>query len=87
MGAFTFCPKPPFNLNLMSSHPIIKDYLYEGPWVNIKVDYVIFPTGITLDPDQKHIWLSFGWQDKHGWIVKLDIDELFSTLTLVNDCL
>jgi hypothetical protein len=26
MGAFTFCPKPPFNLNLMSSHPIIKDY-------------------------------------------------------------
>ena len=86
MGALTFCPKPPFHFHSMSSHPIIKEHLYDGPWVNIKVDYVIFPTGITLDPDGKHLWLSFGWQDIHGKIVKIDIDELMASLTKINEC-
>ena len=86
MGALTFCPTPPFPFHSMSSHPIIREALYQGPWINIKMDYVVFPTGITLDPDGKHLWLSFGWQDKHGWLVKMEIDELLSSLTIISEC-
>jgi len=86
MGAVTFCPTPPFAYHSMSSHPIVKDTLYQGPWVNIKVDYVVFPTGLSIDPDDVHLWLTFGWQDKHGWLVKMNIDELFASLTLIKEC-
>ena len=36
-----------------------------GAWTHMNViDYVVFPVGLTLDPDNYHVWLSYGRQVK-----------------------
>jgi hypothetical protein len=86
MGAVTFCPKPPFQLHSMSSHPIVKERFYDGEWVKTNLDYVVFPVGIVMDVDGKHILVSMGSQDKTGWIIKLEIEGLFASLDIISDC-
>ena len=47
---------------------------------------VVFPGGLTKHPDGKSLLLSFGWQDRHAVIAKLDIQRLFESLHAVHDC-
>lgn len=86
MGAVTFCPNFPFQMHSISRHPILQDFLYQGPWLNNHRDYVVFPAGIAVDDDEKYLYLSFGHQDARGYIAKFDIDELLPTLEIVTLC-
>ena len=75
---------------LLCRYPLIdKGWdLYQGPWCYNSLDYVVYPVGLNLDPDGKHLWLSLGHQDAKGdgWFAKLDIDKLFDSMTNVSQC-
>eukprot|EP01039_Chlorochromonas_danica_P006634 gene6634-7327_t len=86
MGAVTFCPNYPFHVHSISRHPILQDFLYQGSWMNNHRDYVVFPAGIAVDDEEKHLYVSFGHQDAHAYIAKFDIDELLPTLEIVATC-
>lgn len=86
MGAITYCPHHPFQIHTMSPVPIVMKSLYDGPWANKFCNYVIFPMGIVLDDDNRHVWLSLGYQDRHGYTVKMSIDGLFESMDLVSNC-
>jgi predicted GH43/DUF377 family glycosyl hydrolase len=87
MGAYTFCPEPPFKIHSMSQIPIVLPEWYQGAWLTIHTDYVVFPIGLFLeDGDNEHVWLSMGQQDKDGLVLKLHIDELFQRLVNVTEC-
>ena len=86
IGAMTFCPNYPYQINRMSRYPIVKEQYYKGDWVSSKVDYVLFPSGIVLDDNKRYVWVSMGSQDKNGTIVKFDIEELFQSMKFVNNC-
>ena len=71
----------------MSQIPIVLPEWYQGAWLTIHTDYVVFPIGLFLeDGDNEHVWLSMGQQDKDGLVLKLHIDELFQRLVNVTEC-
>ena len=88
MGAFTFCPHFPFKIHSMSSHPILKEELYQGKWTDSpKIDYVMFPIGIMLDDkNSSFVWVSLGHQDRQGLVIKMNINGLFRTMDQVASC-
>jgi predicted GH43/DUF377 family glycosyl hydrolase len=88
MGAISFCPTLPFRVHSISTHPILQDRFYEGPWVWKNVlDYVMFAIGLVIDPkDSNFVWVSFGHQDKHSYVAKLHVDELYASLEDVSEC-
>lgn len=90
MGVMSFCPHPPFDVHRMSRYPIVdpKWDLYQGPWCYKALNYVVYPVGLALEPDGKHLWLSLGHQDAQGdgWFARLNIDRLFSSMTHVSNC-
>lgn len=89
MGSIAFCPHPPFNVHLISAHPIVNESMYQGKWTDSKnIDYVMFPIGIVLDPvdPDKYVWISFGHQDIEGWVVKFELDGLFDSMETVAPC-
>lgn len=88
MGAFTFCPSYPYSIQSMSSRPIVPwSGLYDGAWVHAPVlDYVVFPTGIVLLEDQETLLVSFGSQDKDGYVLKMSLTGLLASMTEVQDC-
>eukprot|EP01037_Dinobryon_pediforme_P020448 gene20448-21075_t len=53
---------------MMSRYPIVdpKWDLYQGPWCYKALNYVVYPVGLALEPDGKHLWLSLGHQDAQG---------------------
>ena len=52
-----------------------------------RMDYVVFPDGLVMDPNNSsQILLSFGHQDREGIIAEIDLKGLLSTLHFVNDC-
>ncbi len=87
MGAITFCPEPPFQIHSISAVPIIKKHLYDGPWDTKKINYVLYPmSAVVEDASEKHIYVSMGYQDKNGYLIKLEVDGLFDHMELVNHC-
>lgn len=86
MGAIAFCPQLPFHMHAMSPYPILKEALYEGPGVQQDIDHVVFPIGLVVDDDKEHVLLSFGSNDRGGYINKLHIKELLDTMDVVNAC-
>jgi predicted GH43/DUF377 family glycosyl hydrolase len=86
MGAITFCPTPPFSIHAISTHPILQENFYEGPWVEPRrTDYVMFAIGL-LKEDDKHILISFGHQDKHAYLARFHIQELYESMEMVSNC-
>jgi predicted GH43/DUF377 family glycosyl hydrolase len=83
MGVVTFCPFPPFSLHSLSSFPILRTKkFYTGDYINSYLHYVVYPSGLILDPmDNTSVIVSFGHQDKHGYLVKMNITSLLSSLT------
>lgn len=89
MGAVTFCNEyPSFHIHSMSPLPILFNDLYLGPWTHIKFrDYIVFPAGVTYDHNNTdYLYLSFGHQDQYGFISRMHIDSLLSSLELVTPC-
>lgn len=83
MGAYTFDSKPPFAIKTISTHPIVHDSMYTGPWSNLPesyyhMDYIIFPMGFLIKGDV--IYLFYGKQDKEGWVAKINLPKLLASL-------
>lgn len=86
MGVVTFCPNPPFNIHSMSAYPILKSGLYEGKWANRYCNYVMFPMGVVVDEKEEYLYVSIGYQDRYGIVIKMEIEGLFDSLDLVSEC-
>jgi len=86
MGAVTFCPHPPFSISSISAYPILLPNLYEGNWVPKFHNYVVFPSGISLDEDGKHIHVSLGYQDMSAYVMRMEVDMLLASMDFVADC-
>lgn len=86
MGALTFCPEPPFRHQAVSSLPIAKYNFYSGQYTNKYTDFVLFPSGILMDDDGEHILVSFGHQDKDGYLIKIQLTHLLDSLEVVGKC-
>ena len=88
MGAMTLCPDFPFRIHSMSLYPIVNKSWYQGEWVEQpKIDYVMFPMGLILDPnDDDFVLVSLGHNDKDGWIAKFEIEGLYNSLKVVDEC-
>lgn len=86
MGALTFCAEPPFAIHSISSHPILLPSLYDGAWVPKFHNYVVFPTGLVVEEDEKHLLLSLGHQDMSAWVYRMDIEGLLDSLEPVSSC-
>lgn len=88
MGAMSFCPQPPFHLHAISTYPILEEKYYDGAWVEPRrTDYVMFAIGaFVLPQDPAHVYVSFGHQDKYGYLAKFHLAELFGSMEIVHDC-
>lgn len=75
-----FCRKPPFTITHMTKEPIMKDIFMNETlgWAYRAIDYIQFPMGLVLDED--YIYVSYGRNDRDGWIVKLDRDAFIADL-------
>jgi hypothetical protein len=74
--------KPPFRITHITKEPIVAypmyNYTLNGDWTYKSVDHVVFPMGFTLTDD--HIFVSYGQNDRAGWIVKLKKKEFIASL-------
>ena len=89
MGAMAICGSYPFQVHRVTRYPISFDELYDGPYAymvgNYQVDYVVFPIGLVADGDD-HVLMSFGYQDKHAYIARINVPKLLKTMKLENVC-
>jgi hypothetical protein len=51
-------------------------------WSYRITDYIVFPMGFVMD--DKHIYVSYGKNDKSAWCLKLDRKGLLASLKPVN---
>eukprot|EP01038_Epipyxis_sp_PR26KG_P004280 gene4280-6064_t len=87
MGAITFCPHFPFHIHSMSPLPILQEFLYQGKWLWNTIDYVVYPSSIIFEEDDKeHLFLVFGHQDADAYIAKMHIRSLLSTMQIIHKC-
>ena len=83
MGAYIFENKPPFGISGMSPEPIVANAMVNESWgwAYKVVDYIIFPMGFVFDDDYIHV--SYGKNDKDGWVLTLNKTELLNSLVPV----
>jgi hypothetical protein len=83
MGAYLFESRPPFAITHMSINPILAPNMINETlgWAYKVVDIVVFPMSFILDPD--FIYVSYGHNDRDGWIAKLNRSEFELTLERV----
>ena len=64
----------------MSPEPIFHEsFLNESyGWAYKGVDFIVFPMGFTFDDD--FIFVSYGKNDRDGWILKLNRTAFFASL-------
>jgi hypothetical protein len=91
-GGLTFCPNLPFQIHSVSKYPIVMPFLYNSTWAYRSawklIDYVVFPIGLIIDPQNaSNILMSLGSQDRNGFIVKMNVEKLLDSMTLVRSCL
>lgn len=86
MGAVTLCPSFPFDMYSISPHPILLEEYYQLPWASLTIDHVMFPIGLFQIPEEPdYLWISFGYEDKHGAIGKFHIFDLLKSMEHVNN--
>mmetsp|Transcript_30287 Transcript_30287/g.41672 ORF Transcript_30287/g.41672 Transcript_30287/m.41672 type:complete len:382 (+) Transcript_30287:32-1177(+) len=80
MGAYTFERNPPFAITRMSAEPIFHESFINETygWAYKGVDFIVFPMGFTFDDD--FIYVSYGKNDRDGWILKLNRSGLMESL-------
>ena len=83
MGAYLFESRPPFGITHMSVNPIVHANMINESlgWAYKVVDVIVFPCGIILDDDFIHV--SYGHNDRDGWILKLKRDIFINSLERV----
>jgi predicted GH43/DUF377 family glycosyl hydrolase len=81
MGAFTFSKDPPFRVTRMSREPIVDPTFNDG-WTYRNIDYVIFP--ISFHFDDQHIFVTYGKNEKEGWVMRMDRRRFFASLRNVS---
>jgi predicted GH43/DUF377 family glycosyl hydrolase len=86
MGAITFCAAPPFAIHSISPVPIVNLQFYHGQKMSRKVPYVVFPTSLILSEDPKEVILTFGHQDKNGYLTLLRLEKLLDSMVEVHKC-
>ena len=86
-GAYSFTLDPPFRLLSISPAPIMPKRLYSGPWQGRYIDYCVYPMHLSLEDaisspssTSGRLRLSFGSQDKHGYVCEIDLITLLSTM-------
>jgi hypothetical protein len=81
MGAIAFCPHPPFDVFSVTAYPIIDERWYDGKWLTSRIDYAVFPIGLTVDPSNaNYILVSVGIGDKNGVVLKINITSLYDVM-------
>ena len=78
MGAFDFhvCGK------VVAALPFMDEDLYQGAYSEIErrlYDYVVFPMTLAQE-DEDTLLLSFGFQDRYGFLGKLSLASVLKTL-------
>jgi hypothetical protein len=89
MGAIRFCPIFPYHIHSISTHPILQEQYYDGYWVEPRrTDYVMFAIGIVYleEKDPLHVFVSYGHQDRDGYLAKFHLQELYDSMEIVNNC-
>lgn len=76
LGFYSFSSKPPFVLTRFSKFPIVSKEMGEGWTYRFSMDYCIFPVSFRFDED--YIYVSYGKNEKEGWVVKLDRKKLLA---------
>lgn len=83
MGAAIFNASPPFNLLNTTSGPIFDSMWYRKQmWVHSKMALVVYPTGLFASMDEKQVYISAGYQDRHTLVIEIDVEFLFKLLNL-----
>ena len=92
MGAMTMSASPPFKILKISKTPMLLDSWYQGPWCGFRhIDYIVYPMGFFVGPSDDGddssgsggsdvITLSLGRNDNEGYVVKIDLTVLMSSL-------
>ena len=60
--------------------------LYKQAWVFNNIDYVVFPSGFFLSDNETLVHLSFGYQDKFGYMSTFELGPLLDSLGQHADC-
>ncbi len=71
---------PPFAITAISPEPLISDSFVNVSlgWAYKVIDYITFPMGFVFDDD--FIYLSYGKNDRDGWIAKFNKTGLLNSL-------
>lgn len=85
-GAYVFDSRPPFAIKAISTHPLVHESMYTGPWTDLRqsyyhIDYVAFPMSFTMH--QGEVMLMYGKQDTSAWIATMNLTALLSSLAPV----
>ena len=99
MGAFTFTDTAPFRLLEVTPYPIMHPRFYSGGYAeqpNRQIDYVSFPMSFYLEEEEEGLRaagnvnserrvaiLSFGAQDREGWLARVSLKALFESMVPV----
>ena len=64
--------KPPFAITYITKEPIMTNLFVNESlgWSYRTIDYIQFPMGVVMDTD--HIFVSYGRNDRDGWVVQLN---------------
>jgi hypothetical protein len=84
LGAYTFTAEPPFRITSMSRYPIASKKFSEGARTSSSVDISIFPMSFSFDKDAEVIEVSYGKNEREGWLLRLDRRELLSGMKKVS---
>ena len=85
-GFYTFSSTPPFRLLSISHFPVLDPGFYSGPWHHMKqrqIDYCIFPLSLFIEHNSD-LYISMGYQDHTGYLLRMDLTEVLNTLVEVN---
>ena len=90
MGAFIFQAKPPFLPLAMSEIPLVHSEMYTGPWVENYIDtvyiadYIVFPMSIFVSEVDDEVYILYGYQDLHGYLITLKLSTVLESLVRVH---
>ena len=86
MGAMTFRIEDSrmVIIDSISPFPIVLNGTYNGAWAHPNIDYVLYPTGIIIDPDEQTVVVAMCHQDVRSLVVKLNLKRLLLSLRKID---
>jgi hypothetical protein len=79
-----------FQLTGISREPVVHQSWYQGKWLYLPhafglVDYVVFPSSLYLQIDEKVLYLQYTLQDNASYMAKFNFREVLASLVRFND--